>query len=248
MEHIQNIDVELPTQEPSTVIRLPIPRGQANAKALLNACYEAIVRLPGVQSAALTSSQPLTGASGPRAVSPNYFQTLGIALKRGRFFTRADHHRIVINEALARRDYPTEDPIGRVITIEGEQLEIVGVAADTRSPASSEKGTPDRLSLDRRRASRPNRHPHRRRPRLPSPRRPPDRRPTRRHRRRSQHHGGFHQERFLATRTDRDPDHSLRRASLPAGHRGIVWSHLLRRNPPPQGNRNPCGAGRAAKT
>ena len=91
------------------------------------------MRLPEVQAAALTSSQPLTGASGPRIVSPNYFQTLGIALKRGRFFTASDRHRVVINEAQARHDYPTEDPIGRMITLDGEQLEIVGVAADTRS-------------------------------------------------------------------------------------------------------------------
>jgi len=132
MARIENIDLGFQPKN-LLVLRLPIPRGQQNPHALLNACYDAISSLPGVRSAALTSAQPLTGASGDRIVSPTYFATLGIALKRGRFFTRADHHRAVINEAMARRSYPTEDPIGRTVTIQGEQLEIVGVAADTHS-------------------------------------------------------------------------------------------------------------------
>jgi len=139
MEQIQNIDLGFQPKN-LLVLRLPIPKGQQNARALLAACYQAIAALPGVQSAALTSSQPLTGASGNRVVSPNYFATLGIALKRGRFFTDADHHRVVINEAMARRDYPTEDPIGRTIAVDGEHLEIVGIAADTRSRLFEKEG------------------------------------------------------------------------------------------------------------
>jgi putative ABC transport system permease protein len=140
MANIEKIDVGFQPKN-LLVLRLPIPRGQQNAPALLNACYDAIVALPGVESAALTSSQPLTGASGTRIVSPNYFATLGIALKRGRYFTTADRHHVVINEAQAHRDFPTDDPIGRVITVEGEPNEIVGVAADTR-PRLFEKESP----------------------------------------------------------------------------------------------------------
>ena len=139
MEHIQNIDLGFRPQN-LLLLRLPIPKGQQNSQALLTACYDAISALPGVQSAALTSSQPLTGASGTRVVSPNYFATLGIALKRGRSFTAADHHRAVINEALARRDYPTENPIGRTITLNNEPLEIIGIAADTRSRLFEKEG------------------------------------------------------------------------------------------------------------
>lgn len=140
MARIQNIDLGFQPKN-LLVLRLPIPKGQRNAQALLKACYEAIAALPGVQSAALTSSQPLTGASGTRVVSPNYFATLGIPLKRGRLFTDTDRHRAIINEALARRDFPTVDPIGRSITLDNEQLEIIGIAADTRSRLF-EKETP----------------------------------------------------------------------------------------------------------
>jgi putative ABC transport system permease protein len=139
MRHIENIDLGF-RPENLLVLRLPIPRTDPNAAARLQACYEAISALPGVQSAALTSSQPLTGQSGNRTVSPNYFSTLGIALKRGRFFTEADRNRVVINEALARRDYPTEDPIGRSLTLDNQSLEIVGIAADTRSRLFEKEG------------------------------------------------------------------------------------------------------------
>ncbi len=139
MANIQNIDLGFQPKN-VLVLRLPIPKGQQNAPALLTACYDAISALPGVQSAALTSSQPLTGASGTRIVSPNYFATLGIALKRGRLFTSTDHHRAIINEAFARRNYPTDDPIGRSITLDNEQLEIIGIAADTRSRLFEKEG------------------------------------------------------------------------------------------------------------
>jgi predicted permease len=141
MARIQNIDLGFRPKN-ILVLRLPIPRGQQNAPALLNASYEAIAALPGVQSAALTSYMPLTGErlrdfgqfhANDHIVSPNYFATLGVPLKHGRFFADSDRHRAVINEAMARRYWPNEDPIGRMLTLEGEQLEIVGIAADTRS-------------------------------------------------------------------------------------------------------------------
>jgi predicted permease len=148
MARIENIDLGFQPKN-ILVLRLPIPRGQQNTQALLNANYEAISALPGVQSAALTSYMPLTGGrlrnfggfqANDHIVSPNYFTTLGIPLKHGRFFTDADRHRAVINEAMARRFWPNEDPIGRTLTLEREQLEIVGVAADTRSRLFEKEG------------------------------------------------------------------------------------------------------------
>ena len=88
-----------------------------------------------------------------RSVSPGYLQTLGIAMLRGRSFTPADSEGsrkvTVINETMARRFWPGEDPIGRRIALNFEAMrfyrdrapeldlekgmrEIVGVAADVR--------------------------------------------------------------------------------------------------------------------
>jgi putative ABC transport system permease protein len=52
-------------------------------------------------------------------ISPDYFQTFGVAMRRGRQFTTDDKGNsqsvAIINETLARRFFPNEDPIGKTI-------------------------------------------------------------------------------------------------------------------------------------
>jgi predicted permease len=72
-----------------------------------------------------------------RIISPGYFETLGIPIRRGRDFTDADHttadEPIVVNETFARREFPGEDPIGRRVALDDSiALTIVGVAGDVR--------------------------------------------------------------------------------------------------------------------
>jgi putative ABC transport system permease protein len=81
-------------------------------------------------------------------VTPSYFQTLGVSV-RGRAFEdrdRADATRVVIvNEALARKHWPHEDPLGKRIAFrpgESPWLEIVGVAGDTRMTSAVEDPSP----------------------------------------------------------------------------------------------------------
>ncbi|MGH7664323.1 MAG: ABC transporter permease [Gemmatimonadaceae bacterium] len=73
------------------------------------------------------------------AASPGYFPTMGIPLVRGRAFVasdRADAPQVVlINETMARRYWPNEDPIGERIELRyGEPIarEIVGIVGDVR--------------------------------------------------------------------------------------------------------------------
>jgi predicted permease len=69
-------------------------------------------------------------------MSPGYFRTLGVALRRGRLFTDADGpgapRVALINEAMARRYFRGLDPVGRRLTHKnyGGSLEIVGVVSD----------------------------------------------------------------------------------------------------------------------
>jgi len=122
---------------------------------------ERIRRLPGVQSAGMTSALPLTGnpdfgftiegrtpsapgdvpQTGWRAISPDYLQTMGIPLRRGRYFSGQDHEKAagvaIINETMARRFWPDEDPLGKRIKLGGPQrpypwMEIVGVVGDVK--------------------------------------------------------------------------------------------------------------------
>ncbi len=74
-----------------------------------------------------------------RTVTPGYFQTMGIPLLRGRDILATDTAEappvLLINEALARRDFPGEDPVGKRLSLSVSPpswATIVGVVADTR--------------------------------------------------------------------------------------------------------------------
>ena len=73
-----------------------------------------------------------------------YFETLGIALKRGRFLSGQDHAGsepvVVINETMARRFWPDRDPVGQRIAWggpaeHGPWMRVVGVVADVKQGA-----------------------------------------------------------------------------------------------------------------
>ena len=76
-------------------------------------------------------------------MTPGYFEALGIPLRRGRRFTAADIAGalpvIIINEALARRAFPGEDPIG-LLTTRGT---IVGTIADVRQSDLDRPAVPE---------------------------------------------------------------------------------------------------------
>ncbi len=118
---------------------------------------------PGVQSASLAGSLPLSGAMymiafDPRtvrpdypepimvlrssAISPDYFATFRIPIRRGRGFTPQDRAGAppvaVINRATADQLWPGQDPIGRQLTIGGPRqpagaITIVGLIDNLRS-------------------------------------------------------------------------------------------------------------------
>jgi putative ABC transport system permease protein len=130
--------------------------------AFYDRVLEAIRGIPGVTAAALTLSLPIEGSqwgsifivSGkpvparvdlPSAafvpVSDDYFQTMGMRLKRGRAFERRDgaaaQSVIVINETLARRLWPGENPIGQRLKQGWPEdpnpwREVVGVVGDVK--------------------------------------------------------------------------------------------------------------------
>jgi putative ABC transport system permease protein len=73
------------------------------------------------------------------AATPDYFRALGIRLLRGRWFTEQDgtpgHRAVIINEAMAKRFWPNEDPVGKRMDLQigsaGDE-EIVGVVNDVK--------------------------------------------------------------------------------------------------------------------
>jgi len=146
-------------------IALPTARYDTDEKK--SAFYEELVEradaLRGVGNAAIARTLPMTdgwagvpvqsAATTPmklnerpiavlQDVTPAYFRTLGIALKRGREFTAHDRQHSVpvaiVNESFARLFWPQypsgPNPIGQHILVgsQPEPKEIVGIAADVR--------------------------------------------------------------------------------------------------------------------
>ena len=89
-----------------------------------------------------------------RTVSPDYFRAMNIPMSQGRAFTEHDTETtplvMIINQALAKRDFPGENPIGKRINLgnndpQGQPVwwEIVGVVSDVRSLELSKEATPE---------------------------------------------------------------------------------------------------------
>jgi predicted permease len=126
--------------------------------------------LPGVKSAATVSTLPLGNAGGTsrfviagharipteeyeantREISPNYFETMGIPLRKGRVLNEHDTVNsprvIVINQTLATLLFPGQDPIGKRIdftyTKDPNIQGIVGVVGDENLGQLDRKPTP----------------------------------------------------------------------------------------------------------
>ncbi len=79
------------------------------------------------------------------AVDAEYFETMGVALIRGRGFSiTSDLSRdvAVLNETLAERLFPGEDPLGKLVTGRGTTYEVVGIARNSRSRMIVEEQQP----------------------------------------------------------------------------------------------------------
>jgi putative ABC transport system permease protein len=85
-------------------------------------------------------SRPITKPSGAPVAdianaTPEFFEALSIRMKIGRLFTRTEKNVVVINETLARRQWPDQDPMGqhiRRLSPQGPWSTVIGVCADFR--------------------------------------------------------------------------------------------------------------------
>ena len=123
--------------------------------------FARIDALPGVEAAGATSFLPMAGLGAAtaydvigqpkqpagqdhvadvRVVTNQYFKAMAIPLLRGRLFNEWDKAdasgRIIINEAMARRHWPGQDPIGKRVHVywnDPQDDQIVGVVGDVRT-------------------------------------------------------------------------------------------------------------------
>lgn len=127
------------------------------------AIEERVAQVPGVRAAGFIQMVPLQnwGWEGDftirgrpaepgvrrvtelRFVTPGYFRAMNVPIVRGRAFTAADTEKaprvVIVNEALAKRYFPDEDPIGKEL----DRGVIIGVAGDVRNVGLDRPTSPE---------------------------------------------------------------------------------------------------------
>jgi putative ABC transport system permease protein len=163
--HLRNVDPGFQTDHLLTmkVVLPPLKYPDTGRRAAFyDELTQRVQALPGVRAASVTTNLPLTnrgnamgftveGRPEPapgqtssavtRVVSPNYFQTMGIKLLRGREFTDQDSADapvvLVVGETMAKRFWPGEDPVGKRLKFgsfnsTAAWLSVVGVVKDVK--------------------------------------------------------------------------------------------------------------------
>jgi macrolide transport system ATP-binding/permease protein len=147
-EHLATLALQMPNAN------LPTERVRALERGIL----VAVESLPGVKSAGISTSGPITSWSmttflvvvgrpwngehndvPARWVSAGYLKTLGARLVGGRYFTEAEDDEsrppvVLINQTLARKYFPGEDPLGKRLAYERskDSMEIIGIVEDIK--------------------------------------------------------------------------------------------------------------------
>jgi putative ABC transport system permease protein len=165
-EHLLTLRIKLPMDAKDSKYREPRQRGATFQRFLAS-----VEGVPGVQSAAFAEIVPLSQddmdmgyfvikedpalppgehlAADYRDVTPNYFATMGIPLIGGRSFTEQDNldrpRVAVIDETLARRFFPNQDPIGKHLQVPDATRparEIVGVVGGVHDTGFDQQPRP----------------------------------------------------------------------------------------------------------
>lgn len=162
-----------PRNKLAMVLILPLDKYPAvqDQTDFFDRLMDSIRTLPGVRSVDSTTALPLNPPAGrtetvyvegrplpppgeqpagphQRFVTSGYFRTMGIRLLRGRIFD--DHEAggspgvLVVNEAMAEKIWPGEDPLGQRVAFErgGEYREVIGVVSNTKGERLDQPAQP----------------------------------------------------------------------------------------------------------
>ena len=133
---------------------------RARRGAVLQDILQRVLAIPGIEAAGMTDMLPLDRnrswglvarenandrsrdhSAFVYVVTPGYLQVMGMRLRRGRDISWRDgpntEHSIVINEAAARREWPGQDPVGRLVG--SGDARVVGVISDVRESSLEEQ-------------------------------------------------------------------------------------------------------------
>ena len=154
-------------------MRMALPQVKASTPEAIISFYQRVTdrlrALPGVEAAGVSYSLPMSTVafawdpitiegyvprtqdekimSNIRIISPDYFRAMRVPLKQGRFFDerdkRGEPETVIVNEALAERFWPNQDPVGKRLRTNRTEIwrTVVGVIRDAKQ-FSTEKEPP----------------------------------------------------------------------------------------------------------
>ncbi|HEY3855056.1 MAG TPA: ABC transporter permease [Verrucomicrobiae bacterium] len=155
------LDVDLGF-EPSRAAAISVDFEDNGNSAKRSAAWEEVVgrssAIPGVEAAGITDNLPMSrnrswgiGIKGePKSnigvfvyiISPGYLKAMGMRLLEGRDLSWTDllenRNVVIINQTVARKLWPTQDPIGRFAVAGGADAEVIGVIADVRESSAED--------------------------------------------------------------------------------------------------------------
>jgi predicted permease len=164
------LDVDLgfqPTHAAAMQIDINDNGKLAQRGPLLQETLRHVSALPGIESAGIADMLPLDrnrswslqAADKPHRkdadssafvylVTPGYFAATGMQLRGGRDFSWQDtpdhQHVVLINDAMARREWPGENPVGKLASgIEKTPVRVIGVLADVHESSPEEASNPE---------------------------------------------------------------------------------------------------------
>ncbi len=171
-KHLTEISPGFRSQQLQT-LRLTLPASRYGDHMRAVAFYRALVErlrvTPGVEHVAGTSALPFSGFDArldlqiekrevesplpvrahPHLVTPDYFQTMGIPLVRGRLFTDRDTADatpvVIINQSATSQFWAGRDPLGERISLGAPErwMEVIGVVGDIRHGGLDTAATPE---------------------------------------------------------------------------------------------------------
>lgn len=152
--------------EPSRAAAISVDYDDGGNAAKRAAIWQEIVRgtslIPGVEAAGISDNLPMSrnrswgiAAKGEEKrdplgyvpvfvyiVSPGYLKAMGMRLMKGRDISWEDisNNRsvVIINETVARKLWPGQDPIGRIAIAGGTEPQVIGVIADVRESSAED--------------------------------------------------------------------------------------------------------------
>lgn len=161
------LDVDLGF-EPSHAAAISMDYDDGGNTAKRTAIWQEAVRrvsmLPGVEAAGISDNLPMSrnrgwgiaakGQEQPRdsdfigvfvyIVSPGYLKSMGMRLLKGRDLSwedlANDQKVVIINETVAKKLWPGQDPIGRIAIAGGVESRVIGVIADVRESSAEDNG------------------------------------------------------------------------------------------------------------